>query len=94
MLHLSGEKEAGFIQTIDGKDIAPILKDLERYSYEEHSESIYYRKFFRYYNDDVVYIVKPNEKRFWTRSLGLNDADEIILEILTSEDERKGQWKI
>lgn len=91
MLHLSGEKEAGFIQTIDGKDIAPILKDLERYSYEEHSESIYYRKFFRYYNDDVVYIVKPNEKRFWTRSLGLNDADEIILEILTSEDERKGQ---
>lgn len=91
MLQLSREKSAGFIQTIDGRDINPILKDLERHSYEEHSESIYYRKFFRYYSDDVVYIVKPNEKRFWTRSLGLNDADEIILEILTSEDERKGQ---
>lgn len=91
MLQLNREKSAGFIQTIDGRDINPILKDLERHSYEEHSESIYYRKFFRYYSDDVVYIVKPNEKRFWTRSLGLNDADEIILEILTSEDERKGQ---
>lgn len=91
MLQLSREKAAGFIQPIDGRDINPILKDLERHSYEEHSESIYYRKFFRYYGDDVIYIVKPNEKRFWTRSLGLNDADEIILEILTSEDERKGQ---
>lgn len=91
ILQLNREKSAGFIQTIDGRDINPILKDLERHSYEEHSESIYYRKFFRYYSDDVVYIVKPNEKRFWTRSLGLNDADEIILEILTSEDERKGQ---
>lgn len=91
MLHLSQKKEAGFIKTIDDTAVNQILSDLEQYSYKEHSESIYYRKFLRYYNDDIVYIVKPNEKRFWSRSLGLNDADEIILEILSSEDERKSQ---
>ncbi|MFN0013760.1 MAG: hypothetical protein ACKVU2_04355, partial [Saprospiraceae bacterium] len=89
ILHLNQEQKAGTIQELQGDEINQVLRELEQYTYREHSESIYYRKFFRYYNDDVVYLVKPNEKRFWTRSMGLNDADEIILEILTVEHEQE-----
>ena len=66
----------------------PILKDIEAYTYRKHSESIYYRKFIRYYSSDTIYIVKPNEKRCWSRSMGLNDADEIVAEILKSSNGR------
>jgi hypothetical protein len=91
VLHLEKEKKSGTIEELQSGEINAILKELEQYAYQEHSESIYYRKFFRYYNYDVVYILKPNEKHCWTRSLGINDADEIILEILTSEYEEENQ---
>ncbi|MCK6692857.1 MAG: SAM-dependent methyltransferase [Thermoanaerobaculia bacterium] len=89
ILHLNQRQESDTIQQLPGNEINQILTELEQYTYREHSESIYYRKFLRYYNDDIIYLVKPNEKRFWTRSMGLNDADEIILEILTVEHEQE-----
>jgi len=89
ILHLNQRQESDTIQQLPGNKINQILTELEQYTYREHSESIYYRKFLRYYNDDIIYLVKPNEKRFWTRSMGLNDADEIILEILTVEHEQE-----
>ncbi|MBK8923448.1 MAG: N-6 DNA methylase [Saprospirales bacterium] len=89
VLHLNQGQESDTIRQLPGSEINQILTKLEQYTYREHSESIYYRKFLRYYNDDIIYLVKPNEKRFWTRSMGLNDADEIILEILTVEHEQE-----
>lgn len=90
VLHLDKQQKAGTVKKLPSDGIGKILTEMEGHVYQEYSESIYYRKFFRYYNYDVVYLIKPNEKRFWTRSMGVNDADEIILEILTSEDEREG----
>ena len=55
---------------------------MEEYSYKEYAESIYYRRFFRYAKGDKLYIIKPNEKRFWSRSMAINDADEVIAEVL------------
>jgi len=58
------------------------LKSIESYTYQQYSESLYFRKFLRYYTADHIYIIKPNQKRFWSQSQALNDADEIIAEIL------------
>lgn len=88
VLNFNQKAKKGTVQVLQDIEINQVLKDLEQFCYKEHSESIYYRKFFRYYKDDVIYLLKPNEKRFWTRSMGLNDADEIILELLTSKNER------
>jgi hypothetical protein len=88
VLNFNQKAKKGTVQVLQDSEINQVLKDLEQFCYKEHSESIYYRKFFRYYKDDVIYLLKPNEKRFWTRSMGLNDADEIILELLTSKNER------
>jgi len=82
VLYLNQEKEADSVIQLPQKEIGKILKQMEEYTYQEYAESIYYRRFFRYYDDDKVYIIKPNEKRFWSRSMAINDADEIVAEIL------------
>ena len=30
-----------------------------------------------------MFIIKPDQKRFWTRSTGLQDADEVALDLFT-----------
>lgn len=87
ILYLDEQKRDNEAQPLSADSLSAILRELETYVYRQESESIYFRRFFRYYKDDVVYIVKPNEQRFWSRSTAMNDADEIILEILSSEVE-------
>lgn len=85
ILYFNQDKQADEIVTLPEKQIGHILKQMEKHSYDAHTESIYYRRFFRYYADDRLYIIKPNEKRFWSRSMAINDADEITAEILNSK---------
>ena len=60
--------------------INSLLSKIDNYTYERFSESIYFRKTVKYSVDDTIYLIKPNEKRFWSRSVALNDADDIMLE--------------
>lgn len=63
-------------------DIKNILKEINEYSFENNNSSIYYRKFIKYELKNSFYLIKPNQKRFWTSALALNDADDLIVEIL------------
>jgi len=82
-LYFNQNRKADAVIKSPKKQIRQILKDMEQHTYEEYAESIYFRKFLRYHNGkDTTYIIKPNEKRFWSRSMGINDANEIIAEIL------------
>jgi hypothetical protein len=85
VLHLDSQKKENLVEELPVNNIDELLRELEAYTYREEAESIYYRRFIRYYKNDTIYIVKPNERRFWSRSMALNDADEIILEIMSSE---------
>lgn len=87
VLHLSSKRKENSVEKLPTNNIDDLLRELEAYTYHEEAESIYYRRFIRYYKNDTIYIVKPNERRFWSRSMALNDADEIILEIMSSEVE-------
>jgi hypothetical protein len=40
------------------------------------------QKNITYYDDDLIYIIKPNQKRFWTQSQAIEDAQNITLEIM------------
>lgn len=84
-LRFNKEQEAGFVEENPDINIGNIIKEINQYTYEQYTESIYYRKFLKYYSGDTIYIIKPNEKRFWSRSLALNDADEIIAEIISKK---------
>jgi hypothetical protein len=64
-----------------GAEITPLLKELNKYSIQEKGKNIYVQKQFRYYDKDTIYLIKPNQKRFWTRSQAMDDAMSLIIEI-------------
>lgn len=58
------------------------LKKLDKYLWEEKSNSIYFRKKLNYKIGNDIYIIRPNQRRFWSKSMAMEDASELILEIL------------
>lgn len=65
------------------------LKTINEYSLSEYAERIYIRKQVRYYTEDEIFIVKPNQKRFWTRSQGIDDAGSIINELISKSNDNE-----
>lgn len=58
------------------------LKKIDRHLWEEKSRNIYFRKKLNYKTGDEIYVIRPNQRRFWSQSMALEDASELILEIL------------
>ena len=54
---------------------------MNKYTYEKHSESIYYRKVVKYYKGKTIYFVKPESETFLDYFEALNDADNILLDL-------------
>ena len=63
-------------------ELDSLLVKLEQIATEQHAQSLYFRRNIKVYEADVVHIVKPAERRFWTRSAAYNDADETIAQLL------------
>jgi hypothetical protein len=63
------------------------LDNIDKYTLQKKAPSIYVQKQIKYYDNDTVYLVKPNQKRFWTRSQAMEDASLLISEILTMSEE-------
>ncbi|MCF6307795.1 MAG: SAM-dependent methyltransferase [Flavobacteriaceae bacterium] len=58
------------------------LKKIDEKLWEEKATNIYFRKKLNYKIDNDIYIIRPNQRRFWSQSMALEDASELILEIL------------
>ena len=58
------------------------LKKIDQHLWEEKAQNIYLRKKLNYKTEDDIYIIRPNQRRFWSQSMALEDASELILEIL------------
>ena len=64
-----------------------LLKELERLNRKVNSRGggIYNQRVARIYEANngvpMVFVIKPNQKRFWTRSMGLQDGDEVALDL-------------
>lgn len=82
-VHFDNSEEFGSAKMSVVNDISRLLDQINIDSYQKHSETIYYRKLIKYYKRGVVYLVKPNQKRFWSISQALNDADNILLDFMT-----------
>ena len=59
------------------------LKKIDQLLWEKKSQNIYFRKKLNYKKGNDIYIIRPNQRRFWSRSMALEDASELILELLT-----------
>ena len=77
------------VQDVEVRDVetSSLLEELHRLTttaaqsnYRVFSESVI-RIYQAYMGVPTVFIVKPDQKRFWTRSAGLQDADEVALDL-------------
>lgn len=59
------------------------LSEIDKYTIKKKSDSIFIQKSLLYYSKNKVYIIKPNQKRFWTQSQAMDDAASIISEVIS-----------
>lgn len=63
-------------------DIQAHLQDLDKMTLQKEAASIYVKKIIKYFDGNNIYLIKPNQRRFWSRSMALNDARDLISDIL------------
>jgi N-6 DNA Methylase len=81
------KKKGGELIRVQALDAPELLKELETLNKtwlgqrNPRAGSIYSRRIVRVYDDSggspTIYILKPDAYRYWTRSMGLRDADEV-----------------
>ncbi len=95
--------------TIEPLDSPTLLKRLDilnkTFIDQGHKEGIFYQRVARIYSSTLmqgrevptIYFVKPDKIRYWTRSMGLRDADEVAADMMqwreshTQEEEPEPQ---
>jgi hypothetical protein len=86
MVVLSFESAKSEIEVKPFESLRPKLMEIDKYLIQQKAgQSIFVQKQIRHYDSNKIYLIKPNQKRFWTRSQALEDATSIIEEILSME---------
>ena len=67
----------------ESKELHDLLYRLDRRLWERQASSLYVRRHVRIYDGQRFYVVRPSERRLWTRSQAYADADSFIAEILS-----------
>ncbi len=54
--------------------------------WNEESPSIYFRKKLNYFEEENIYIIKPNQRRFWSQTATMEDSKSLLVEILNMKE--------
>ena len=84
MIKISHEQTAKDV-SISPQKLDDELSRLDKYLWEKSSTNIYFKKNLNFKNNDDIYIIRPNQKKFWTHSMAFNDAHDLIFEILNGD---------
>lgn len=76
------EKEA----EISKEDIYNELKILDQKLWNEEAKNLYFRKKINYFDRNDVYIIKPNQRRFWSQTATMEDSKSLLVEILNMKE--------
>lgn len=60
------------------EEIIIFLQDL---LHRQHSSRLFINRILRIYDKNVTFLIKPDQKRYWLRSIALRDADETMLDL-------------
>ena len=71
--------DAPQIDLPDSDKVVPFLDELLR---RKHGSRLFINRILRIYEQNVIFMVKPNQKRYWLRSIALRDADETLVDLL------------
>jgi hypothetical protein len=67
---------------IELPDNNKIVYFLEELLHKQHSSRLFVHRILRLYDHNIIFMVKPNQKRYWLRSIALRDADETLIDLL------------
>jgi len=68
--------------TLSKENIDDKLKQMDKQLWEKQATNMYVRKKLNYKIGNDIFIIRPNQRRFWSKSMAIEDASELILEIL------------
>ncbi len=57
-----------------------LLIRINKYVIKEYSESIFFRREFEYFENNTILLIKPNEKKFWSKSIAISDSEKIFVQ--------------
>lgn len=82
-LDKDGGEELGFFDNNDATE--ECLSQLDSLLTEER-HNIYIRRNVRVYGKDAIYIVKPQQEKYWNYSSACRDADELFSDIMNAKE--------
>ncbi|ELY1978803.1 N-6 DNA methylase [Flavobacterium psychrophilum] len=71
---------------ISKENIYSELKTLDKKLWSKDAQSIYFRKKLNYFDGDDIYIIKPNQRRFWSQTAAMEDSKSLLVEILNMKE--------
>lgn len=74
------------VETLPYQELETILEKIAEQLPHKLADKIYTQRVLRIYAGNTLYIVKPAQRRYWSRSAGLSDADAILAEHLDDDD--------
>jgi hypothetical protein len=75
------------LRVVEKQRLSPLLDRIADSLDEEMAASLYTRRHLRLYANDTFYIIKPAQRRFWSRSAAMADADSILKDMMGSARE-------
>jgi len=70
------------VRVVARQELGHVLDRIAENLPAELATNVFTRRHMRFYGPGEVYLVKPAQVRFWTRSAGMNDADAVFAEHL------------
>ena len=70
------------VSVVPTQGLEPVLRRIADLLPQRIADTIYTRRILQIHVDDDFYIVKPAQRRYWSQSAGLNDADVLLAEQL------------
>lgn len=55
---------------------------LEHLLHRQHGSRLFVNRILRLYEGNIIFMIKPDQKRYWLSSIALRDADETLVDLL------------
>ncbi|MCP4374281.1 MAG: N-6 DNA methylase, partial [Deltaproteobacteria bacterium] len=62
------------------------LDEASQYLQEQRLSGVFIQRHIRAYVGNMIYIIKPDQRRYWTQAIALRDADEIYADIMAARE--------
>ncbi|MCB6062400.1 putative type I endonuclease-methyltransferase fusion protein [Flavobacterium psychrophilum] len=71
---------------ISKENIYQELKKIDKKLWNKESDNLYFRKKLNYFDGNDIYIIKPNQRRFWSQTVAMEDSKSLLVEILNMKE--------